>query len=72
MPTEIRKIGNSAGLLFSKAVLEQLRVRQGDLVDLTVENGVLTFEANTQVSARRMGSSSDGDCCCWRGRPCMA
>ena len=72
MPTEIRKIGNSAGLLLSKAVLEQLRVRQGDLVDLTVENGVLTFEANTQVSARRMGSSSDGDFRCWRGRPCMA
>ena len=38
------KIGNSARLLLSKAVLEQFRVRQGDLVDLTVENGVLTLK----------------------------
>ena len=44
MQTEIRKIGNSAGVLLSKSVLEQLRVQQGDLVDLAVENGVLTLK----------------------------
>ena len=43
MQTRIRKIGNSAGLLLSKSVLEQLGVQRGDLVDLAVESGVLTL-----------------------------
>ena len=44
MQTRIRKIGNSAGVLLSKAGLEQLRVQKGDLVDLAVKNGVLTLK----------------------------
>ena len=44
MQTQIRKIGNSAGVLLSKSVLEQLRVQRGDLVELGVENGILTLK----------------------------
>jgi antitoxin MazE len=39
MQTALKKIGNSSGIVIPKTVLEQIGVKAGDKVDLSVEAG---------------------------------
>ena len=45
MVKTLSKIGNSAGITLDKAVLEQLGVKEGDQVVLTVHDATLTIRA---------------------------
>jgi antitoxin MazE len=42
---QISKWGNSSAIRLPKAVLDELGLKQGDTVDLTVENGKAVLEA---------------------------
>ena len=48
MRAQLRRMGNSSGLIISKPVLTQLGVAAGDTLDLAVEGGRLVL---TPVSA---------------------
>lgn len=41
MRSAVRKIGNSAGVIIPKALLDDFGARTGDAVDVSVENGRL-------------------------------
>jgi antitoxin MazE len=41
VPTQLAKWGNSLGLRIPKAVADEAQVREGDVVDLTVENNAI-------------------------------
>lgn len=43
MQTPIRKLGNSAAVLVPHSYLRELRLRAGDLVDLTIKNDRLVL-----------------------------
>ncbi|SER84240.1 antitoxin MazE [Azotobacter beijerinckii] len=53
MITQIRKVGNSAGVLIPSALLKEVKLTVGAEIDLTVENGVLNIKP---VKAKRQGS----------------
>ncbi|KAA0698278.1 AbrB/MazE/SpoVT family DNA-binding domain-containing protein [Neorhizobium sp. P12A] len=44
MNVTIRKIGNSEGVIIPKELLEQLGLRAGDSMDITVANGGLQMQ----------------------------
>jgi antitoxin MazE len=43
MQTQVRKLGNSAGVLIPKTFLTELGLDTGDVVDLTLEDGRLVL-----------------------------
>lgn len=43
MITQIRKVGNSAGIVIPSALLKEVKLSVGAEIDLTVENGVLNI-----------------------------
>ncbi len=43
MVTKVQKWGNSQGLRLSKQVLEDARISVGDVVDVTVRDGVIVI-----------------------------
>lgn len=52
MHTAIRKIGNSRGVILPAAVLAECGIKDGDALDLTLEQGALVLRP---VSAPRAG-----------------
>lgn len=53
MITQIRKVGNSAGVVIPSALLKEVKLTIGAEIDLTVENGVLNIKP---VKEKRQGS----------------
>ncbi|SEJ12353.1 hypothetical protein SAMN04244572_02833 [Azotobacter beijerinckii] len=53
MITQIRKVGNSAGVVIPSVLLKEVKLTVGAEIDLTVENGVLNIKP---VKAKRQGS----------------
>ena len=43
MITQIRKVGNSAGVVIPSVILKEVQLTIGTEIDLTVENGVLNI-----------------------------
>jgi antitoxin MazE len=52
MLTKVQKWGNSQGLRFSKAILEEAAIHVGDEVRITVEDGRIIVEPAYQVRGR--------------------
>ena len=52
MLTKIQKWGNSQGLRFSKAILEEAAIQVGDEVRIVVEDGRIIVEPAYQVRGR--------------------
>ncbi|MFC3116185.1 AbrB/MazE/SpoVT family DNA-binding domain-containing protein [Cellvibrio fontiphilus] len=49
MLTQIRKIGNSAGAIIPSSLLKELKLREGDSVDLSVvDNYIVIKPTNTK------------------------
>lgn len=44
METAIRSIGNSSGIVIPKKILEKVRSKVGDKVDMKVENGHIVIK----------------------------
>lgn len=44
-PLKVVKIGNSAGVILSKAMLDKLNAKIGDEIELTVEDETITLNA---------------------------
>lgn len=44
-PLKVVKIGNSAGVILSKAMLDKLNAKIGDEIELTMEDGTITLNA---------------------------
>lgn len=43
MRAELRKLGNSSGVIISRSVLAELGVSNGDLLDVTVAGGLIVI-----------------------------
>jgi antitoxin MazE len=63
MSSAIRKIGNSAGVILPKPVLEQLGAKLGDRIDFVAENGrvflspaVVDPRAGWEEDSKRLGA----------------
>ena len=52
MVTKVQKWGNSQGIRFAKAVLEDAQIRVGDEVSVTAESGRIVIEPLTKVRGR--------------------
>jgi antitoxin MazE len=52
MLTKIQKWGNSQGLRFSKAILEEAHINVGDEVRISVEEGKIVVEPAQRVRGR--------------------
>ena len=52
MLTKIQKWGNSQGLRFTKAVLEEAQINVGDEVNVSVQKGRIIVEPATRVRGR--------------------
>jgi antitoxin MazE len=52
MLTKVQKWGNSQGLRFSKAILEEAAIHVGDEVRISVEDGRIIIEPAYQVRGR--------------------
>ncbi len=52
MLTKIQKWGNSQGLRFTKAVLEEVQINVGDEVNVSVQKGRIIVEPATRVRGR--------------------
>ena len=52
MLTKVQKWGNSQGLRFSKAILEEAAINVGDEVRISVEDGRIIVEPAYQVRGR--------------------
>jgi antitoxin MazE len=48
---KVSKWGNSIGVRFPKTVAEAMRLRDGDLVDISVNNGKATLEKRSTLLA---------------------
>ena len=44
MQTTVRKIGNSAGIILPARLLRELGIREGDALEITVEDGKLVAQ----------------------------
>lgn len=44
-PAKVIKIGNSAGIILSKGMLEKLNAKIGDEIELTMDNGIITLHS---------------------------
>ena len=49
MVTKVQKWGNSQGLRFSKAILEEAHINIGDQVNISVKKGQIIVEPVTKV-----------------------
>lgn len=52
MLTKVQKWGNSQGLRFTKAILEEAQINVGDEVDVSVQKGRIIVEPVTKVRGR--------------------
>ena len=52
MLTKVQRWGNSQGLRFTKAILEEARIGVGDRVNVTVREGRIIVEPVTTVRGR--------------------
>lgn len=52
MLTKIQKWGNSQGLRFSKAILEEAHIDVGDEVKISVQDGKIVVEPSQKVRGR--------------------
>ena len=52
MLSKIQKWGNSQGLRFTKALLQEVRINVGDEVSVSVENGRIIVEPATKVRGK--------------------
>ena len=52
MLTKVQKWGNSQGLRFPKAILEEARINVGDQVNISVQKGRIIVEPVTKVRGR--------------------
>ena len=52
MVTKLQKWGNSQGLRFSKAILEEARIDLGDEVKVSVQRGRIVIEPVQQVRGK--------------------
>ena len=52
MLSKIQKWGNSQGLRFTKALLQEARINVGDEVSVSVENGRIIVESATKVRGK--------------------
>jgi antitoxin MazE len=67
--TQIAKWGNSLGLRLPKAVAREARIDEGDIVDVSVENGAVVIRASrptysleqlvARITARNRHDESD-------------
>lgn len=44
MRSAVRKMGNSSGIIIPKPMLDEMAVKAGDEVELTIEDGVLVVK----------------------------
>jgi putative addiction module antidote len=51
---KVRKIGNSLGVVLPKEVLDQLRVKEGDLLDVVPAPGGVTLSVSDEEVDRLM------------------
>ena len=71
MQTTVRKLGNSAGLIIPKAVLNELGLSAGDRVDCVLEQGRLVLTPMKAVAragwadASRAIATSGDDALAW-------
>ena len=54
MNTTIRKIGNSEGIIIPKEILERLKLKSGDVVDLVETNEGVTIRPGEERFERQM------------------
>ena len=52
MLTKVQKWGNSQGLRFPKAILEEARINVGDQVNISVQKGQIIVEPVRKVRGR--------------------
>ena len=52
MVTKVQKWGNSQGLRFSKAILEEAHINVGDQVNISVQKGQIIVEPLTKVRGK--------------------
>ena len=52
MLTKVQKWGNSQGLRFTKAILEEAQINVGDEVNVSVQKGQIIIEPVTKVRGR--------------------
>ena len=52
MVTKVQKWGNSQGLRFSKAILEEAHINVGDQVNISVKKGQIIVEPATKVRGK--------------------
>ena len=52
MLTKVQKWGNSQGLRFTKALLDEARIKVGDEVKISVDKGRIIVEPATQVRGK--------------------
>ncbi len=52
MLTKVQKWGNSQGLRFTKAILNEARIKVGDEVNVSVRTGQIVVEPVTRVRGR--------------------
>jgi antitoxin MazE len=52
MVTKVQKWGNSQGLRFSKAILEEADIHVGDQVNISVEKGQIIVEPVSKVRGK--------------------
>ncbi|MCY3870386.1 MAG: transcriptional regulator/antitoxin, MazE [Gemmatimonadetes bacterium] len=52
MVTKVQKWGNSQGLRFSKAILEEAHINIGDQVNISVKKGQIIVEPVTKVRGK--------------------
>lgn len=52
MVTKVQKWGNSQGLRFSKALLDEAQIKVGDEVNVSVQKGRIIVEPVTKVRGR--------------------
>jgi antitoxin MazE len=52
MLSKIQKWGNSQGLRFTKALLQEAQINVGDEVNISVQNGRIIVEPATKVRGR--------------------
>lgn len=52
MVTKVQKWGNSQGLRFSKAILEEAHINVGDPVNISVKKGQIIVEPVTKVRGK--------------------
>ncbi|MDA0745355.1 MAG: AbrB/MazE/SpoVT family DNA-binding domain-containing protein [bacterium] len=52
MLTKVQKWGNSQGLRFPKAILEEAKIEVGDQVNISVQKGQIIVESVTKVRGK--------------------